>query len=100
MTILNIKVHGVDDTNGSIIVSFSTDNSIHPVDDYQLLSFQPTSANSLDPDQVMQFLAKIGSSVARLQDNIDATKNNPTYMDQYKPWVGQTFQIPASNIQI
>lgn len=98
MTGLNMKVHGFDGNTGSMIVSFSTDRSIHPVDSYPKLAFQPINFTETDPDAVIKTIAAIGLQTALRQDKMDAMKDDPAFFEPYEALVGQTLHYSSDDL--
>ena len=91
MNILNMKIHGIE--NNSLIVSFSTDESKHSVDQYTKLSFQPETMDFNNIEELLREIAKRGIHTAKTQ-----LMKEKFDINQLQHLVGQTYSYPINDI--
>lgn len=90
MNKLNMKIQGYDEASGSILVSFSTDQSMKLVDDYPILAVQPHHFDAGDPATILKNIAATsGLSTAISQDRVESATESPN-VAIYKSMIGQT----------
>lgn len=94
---LNMKIHGYDEASHSLIVSFSTDESVKNVDEYQKMAFNPASIVGT-PEETLKKIAQRGLQTAIGQDKKDAEIADNSVIDAYKSLVGQTFTYDVADI--
>lgn len=100
MTKLNMKIHRFDEQTGSLLVSFCTDKSMHPIDEYPIMAFQPASMGVTDPDEARIMMARTGLRVALAQDKKEAAMADPSSMDRFKSMAGQTYTFDGSELEL
>lgn len=99
MNTLNMKIQGYDDASGSILVSFSTDQSMKSVDDYPILAVQPHHFDAGDPATTLKNIAATsGLSTAISQDKVEANKDNQDAV-AYKSMIGQTLTYTIEELE-
>lgn len=97
MEILNLKVHEFNEETNSLIVSFSTNDSIKTPDEYTRYSFVPSIYSDEQPATASLYnIAQQGVSVARDQNQKDLLQLDQTKLEYYRSIVGQTFQYNIS----
>lgn len=94
---INMKIHGYDEATHSLLVSFSTDESVKPVDEYQKLAFQPSLIDGT-PEETLKKIAQRGIQTAIAQDKKDAETANSTLVDEYKAFIGQTLTYIIADV--
>jgi len=93
MNKINMKIHKIE--NGSVVVSFSTDQSKLPVEQYATLSFQPEHIDFNNIDELLREIAKRGIHTAKAQlikEQFD--------INQLQSFVGQTFSYSIDELYV
>lgn len=98
MQTLKMKIHEYDEQNGSLIVSFSTDESLGTPDDYRPIAFQPNIYAEYDSAETEVFnIAVRGLPVAKEQDRLEKLTVDQNRIDYYNSLVGQTLTYNVTN---
>jgi hypothetical protein len=98
MSKLNMKIHGYDERNDSLLVSFSTDVSMKPVDQYQVLAFQPHRMGVSSPGDVVKAIAQAGIQIAKQQDLQDAAIADTSNAAAYNSMIGETLSFDETEL--
>lgn len=91
MNTINMKIHRIE--NGSVVVSFSTDQSKHSVDHYTTVAFQPEHMDFKNIEELLREIAKRGVFTAKAQDMKEQFDPN-----QLQPYVGQVISYPVADL--
>lgn len=96
---LNVKIHDFDDESHNLVVSFSTDESAKPVEEYQTISFQPHNfSNPHDAQSVLLEIAKSGYFIVQQQDSKEKLAANTGAMVDFRDLIGTTQTFNFSDI--
>lgn len=94
-----MKIHSYNEENGSLIVSFATNESNGTPDDYTPVAFQPNVLNGSDSaEQEINQIAQRGLWIALEQNQKEQTGIDQAKIAYYMSLVGQTLEFNLSNI--
>lgn len=94
-----MKINSFDTISQSLLVSFATDQSKQPVENYPQVAFQPYNFPSTDPNDVLKFLSMAGLGIARNQDQKESFEDNVEVTSNIVALVGMTFEVPIADIE-
>ena len=98
MNQVNVMIHRYDETTNTLYVSFSSDESSKPVDEYQVVAFQPHNIASSNIEEMLKMIATVGISTAQTQDKKESTLANVALQESYRALSNQTFTYNISDL--
>jgi len=98
MKVVKMKIHDWDSESGSLIVSFTSDVSSQSLDNTQRLAYQPAMFDNLEPDYVLEQIAKSGASVCETQQRQESFNQEPSKLNEYQSLIGQQFEFSIENL--
>jgi hypothetical protein len=97
-TTLHMKIHDYQSDGGHLLVSFCTDDSKNPVEEYPIYSFQPHDFGVDSIDQIIPLLGQRGLDIAQRQDAKEAMQSDTGKMVDLQDLVGTTHSLDIASI--
>lgn len=94
---IKLKVHGYEESSGSIIVSFAPENSTKPIDEYQRFAYQPAKFPGLSPAEVIKQIARSGVHIIDQVVQEEAFRES-SEVEVYKGLAGSEFDFDINEL--
>jgi hypothetical protein len=97
MSKIKMKIQSYDESSGSLVVSFASENSKKSIDEYQFTAYQPTMFDTTSPAEVIRHIARAGIHVVEQQEKEEEFKESPE-VDVFKQMVGSEFEFDVNEL--
>ena len=101
MNKIKFKIQSYDEDSHSVIISFSSDETVsNNPGDYDGYAFQPIAQypDITDIEVLKKKIAEQGIALAEMNKQYEDAKANTTMQNKWKALVGQTFEYNVSDI--
>lgn len=100
MQTLHMKIHKYDEENKSLLVSFSSDESLKPLGEYRQYSFQLKNFIGKTSEEILNHIARTGSNIVKIQNAEETVSSDANLIDIARSLDGTEHEYEIADLDV